>query len=100
MFGYYDDIGFLSQCIADVNLVRQPNLCVVDATEFVTTNGPSGPGEIKRAHKVIAGTNCVSVDAYCSTVLGLVPHDVLMIQYAHEHGLGETDVKKFAIKEV
>jgi uncharacterized protein (DUF362 family) len=97
--GYYDDVEFLSQCIADVNLVRQPNICIVDATEFVTTNGPAGPGELKKAHKVIAGTNCVSVDAYCSTLLGLIPQDVLMIQYAHDHGLGEIDMKKLTIKE-
>jgi uncharacterized protein (DUF362 family) len=99
LFGYYDDVEFLSQCIADVNLVRQPNICIVDATEYVTTNGPAGPGELKKAHKVIAGTNCVSVDAYCSTLLGLVPQNVLMIQYAYEHGLGEIDIKKLTIKE-
>ena len=76
------------------------NTGIVDATEFVTTNGSAGPGELKKAHKVIAGTNCVSVDAYCSTVLGLIPQDVLMIQYAHEHGLGEIDIKKLTIKEI
>ena len=100
LFGYYDDTEFLSQCIADVNLMRHPNLCVVDATEFVITNGPAGPGEIKKAHKVIAGTNRVSVDAYCSTLLGLIPQDILMIQYAREHGLGKIDLKKLTIKEI
>jgi uncharacterized protein (DUF362 family) len=99
LFGYYDDIEFLSQCIADVNLVRQPNICIVDATEFVMTNGPAGPGELRKAHKVVAGTNCVSVDAYCSTLLGLIPQDVLMVQYAHDHGLGEIDMKKMSIQE-
>jgi uncharacterized protein (DUF362 family) len=100
LFGYYDDVEFLSQCIADVNLVRQPNICIVDATEFVTTNGPYGPGELNKAHKIVAGTNCVSVDSFCSTLLGLVPKDVLMIQRAHEHGLGEIDLKKLTIKEI
>jgi uncharacterized protein (DUF362 family) len=99
LFSYYDDVEFLSQCIADVNLVRQSNICIVDATVFVTTNGPDGPGELNKAHKVIAGTNCVSVDAYCSTLLGKNPQNVLMIQYAHEHGLGEIDIKKLTIKE-
>jgi uncharacterized protein (DUF362 family) len=99
LFGYYDDVEFLSQCIADVNLIRKPNICIVDTTEFVTTNGPAGPGELKKSHKIVAGTNCVSVDAYCSTLLGLIPQDVLMIQYAHEHGLGEIDMKKLTIKE-
>ena len=99
-FRYYDDIEFLSQCIADVNSIRKPNLCIVDATEFITTNGPSGPGELKKAQKIVAGTNCVSVDAYCSTLLGLQPDEVLMIRYASEHGIGEMDLKKLTIKEV
>jgi uncharacterized protein (DUF362 family) len=91
---------FLSQCIADLNLVRQPDLCIVDATEFVTTNGPAGPGELKKAQKVVAGTNCVSIDAYCATLLGLKPADGLMIQYASEFGLGEIDLTKLTIKEI
>jgi len=100
LIGYYDDVEFLSQCIADVNLIRRPSICIVDATEFVITNGPFGPGEIKKAHKIIAGINCVSVDAYCATLLDLVPKDVLMIQYAYELGLGEIDIKKLSIKEI
>jgi uncharacterized protein (DUF362 family) len=100
LFSYYDDPDFLSQCIADVNTIRKPDLCIVDATEFVTTNGPGGPGEIKRAHKVVAGANAVSVDAYCATLLDLNPADVPMIRYASEHGLGEIDLKKLAIKEI
>ncbi len=100
IFSYYADPDFLSQCIADVNLLRKPELCVVDATEFVTTNGPGGPGEIKQAHKVVAGANPVSVDAYCATLLGLIPGDVSMIRFASEHGLGEIDMKKLNVKEV
>jgi uncharacterized protein (DUF362 family) len=99
-FGYYDDNEFLSQCIADVNLIRQPNLCVVDASEFVTSNGPAGPGELKKANKIAAGINCVAVDAYCATLLDLTPKEVLMIQYAHELGLGEIDINKLSIKEI
>jgi uncharacterized protein (DUF362 family) len=91
---------FLSQCIADVNLIRKPNICIVDATEFVINNGPAGPGELKKANKIAAGINPVSVDAYCATLLELVPQDVLMIRYANEHGIGEIDLKKLKIKEV
>jgi uncharacterized protein (DUF362 family) len=99
LFSYYADPEFLSQCIADVNLIRKPELCVVDATEFVTTNGPAGPGEIKKIHKVVAGVNPVSVDAYCATLLGLNPPDVAMIYFAYEHGLGEIELKNLKIKE-
>ena len=96
---FYGDPEHLSQCIADLNLVRQADLCVVDATEFVTTNGPAGPGEIQRPQKVVAGTDMVAVDAYCAEVRGLRSTEVQMIRMAHEHGLGEMDLSSQRIHE-
>lgn len=97
--GEYDDVSFLSQCIADVNLVRPPDLHVADSTEFLLTNGPAGPGELKRADKVLAGTNAVSTDAYGCTLLGLTADKVAMIVRAAAHGLGEMDLAKIAVQE-
>ena len=96
---FYGDPEHLSQCIADLNLVRQADLCVVDATEFVTTNGPAGPGEIQRPRKVVAGTDMVAVDAFCAEVRGLRSAEVQMIRMAHEHGLGEVDLSSLRILE-
>jgi uncharacterized protein (DUF362 family) len=96
----YEDVGFLSQCIADLNLVRKPNLCVVDATSFVTTNGPFGPGKLKQLDNVVAGTDHILVDALCCTYLGLQAGEVAMIKNAHDHGLGKIDFSKANIKKV
>ena len=49
--GEYDDIPFLAQCVADLNTLRKPDLCVADATEFLLTNGPSGPGELRKTRQ-------------------------------------------------
>lgn len=95
----YDDVEFLSQCIADLNLIRRPNLCIVDATEFITTNGPFGPGKIIKPRQVIAGADGIAVDSYCSTLLGLNGSDVIMIKKGHEQGLGELNVKNLSIKK-
>ncbi len=86
--GWYADLEHLTQCIADLNLVRRPDLCIVDATEFITANGPWGPGPIKKHRAVLAGTDPVALDAYGCTLLGLKPEDVLMIPKAAAHGLG------------
>jgi uncharacterized protein (DUF362 family) len=80
-------------------LLRKPTLCVVDASEFVITNGPAGPGTLKQANKIIAGTNPLSVDAYCATLMDRQPLEIAMIQYAQKHGLGETEITKLNIKE-
>ncbi len=98
--GEYEDIVFLSQCIADVNLVRRPDLTVCDGTEFLLTNGPAGPGELGHAHKVVAGTDPVAVDAYGCTFLGLTAEKVAMIGMAAAHGLGQPDLAKLAVREV
>ncbi len=97
--GEYEDVVFLSQCIADVNLVRRPDLAICDGTEFLMTNGPAGPGEIKRANKVFVGANPVSVDAYGCTLLGLTADKVAMIGLAAAHGLGQPDLTKLTVRE-
>jgi uncharacterized protein (DUF362 family) len=97
------DIGairHLEQCIADLNTVITPDLCVVDATEFITTNGPFGPGDLLRPQKIVAGVDRVAIDAYCCTLWGLVPADIIAINKAFEHGLGEIDLSKVQIREV
>jgi uncharacterized protein (DUF362 family) len=95
-----NDIKHLDQCIADLNTVLKPVLCIVDATEFIVTNGPMGPGEITRPQKVVAGVDRVPVDAYCCTLWGLRPEQIFQIQMGCEHGLGKMDLTKVKIKEV
>ena len=97
--GGYADVPFLSQCIADVNLIRKPDLCVADATEYITSNGPFGPGNVVRTKKVVAGTDIVAVDAVGAGILGYEASEIFPIAMAHKHGLGEMDVKKVNIRE-
>lgn len=97
--GGYEDVPFLSQCIADANLLRKPTLCVMDATEFIVTNGPFGPGKVEKVQKIIAGADPVAVDSVGAGVLGLNPNDVVKIRLAYEHGLGQMSREKMTIKE-
>jgi len=98
--GAYSNVELLSQCIADVQLVRQPDLCIVDATEILTTNGPSGPGDIKKPKEVIAATNCVAADMYAVRHLGLNPDDLPVFRFVREHGIGPLSLKDVVIKTV
>ncbi|MEN8226000.1 MAG: DUF362 domain-containing protein, partial [Bacteroidota bacterium] len=74
--GVRNDPDFLAQCIADINLIRQPDLIIGDATEFITTNGPAGPGEMRRLEKVFAGTRLVAMDALGVSYNDIDPADV------------------------
>ena len=95
-----NDQTHLAQCIADINLVRRPDLCVMDATEVLATGGPRGPGLVKRPHKVFAGYDPVAVDTYATRLLGRDPKQILMLDYASRHGLGQKDLRKVRIKEI
>jgi uncharacterized protein (DUF362 family) len=93
-------IEHLDQCIADLNTVVKPTLNIVDATEFITTNGPFGPGELITPKKVVAGVDRVAVDSYCASLWGLRGDDIIMIRRGQEHHLGRLDLKKVKIKEM
>jgi uncharacterized protein (DUF362 family) len=95
-----EDIEYLEQCIADLNTVVRSDLCITDATEFVITNGPYGPGELSRPQKIIAGTDHVAVDAYCARFFGLKPADVFAVKQAYKLGVGEMDLTRLNIREI
>ena len=97
--GYYDDVEHLSQCIADVNLVRKPDLCIVDGTEVLRTNGPQGPGVLIKPQKVFAGVDRVAVDVYGANLLGLKGEEIRTTMMAHAHGLGEIHLTRLRIQE-
>ncbi len=96
--GYYSNVELLAHSIADVNLVRRPDLSIIDATEILATNGPSGPGEMRKPREVIAATDGVAADMYASRHLGLNWEELLVITYAREHGYGPDNLKNVRIQ--
>jgi uncharacterized protein (DUF362 family) len=97
--GKRNDPEYLAQCIADLNLVKKPDLIVADAIEFITGNGPSGPGPLKRLDLVIAGTDPVAMDAFGATCLDMQPADILTVSKGYAMGMGEMDLEKLSIVE-
>ena len=98
--GSYEDVAFLSQCIADLNLVRKPDLCIFDGTEVITTNGPQGPGKLIKPQIVFAGVDRVAVDVYGAGLLGIKGEEIQATRMAYAHGLGEINLAKLQIQEV
>lgn len=88
----------LAQCLADIHSIRKPDLYVLDATRFITTNGPVGPGEVQELHYIAAGTDPVAMDVFGAEWNGHHPEDILMIRKAYEKGLGEMNKDKIIAK--
>lgn len=96
----YDNHEYLAQCIADLNLIRKPDLCIVDAVECALNNGPAGPGETYKPGKILAGTDPLALDVYAASLIGFYPDDILTFNRAYEHGLGEIDPGKLKLLEL
>ncbi|RPI99437.1 MAG: DUF362 domain-containing protein, partial [Candidatus Aminicenantes bacterium] len=94
-----NDITHLDQSIVDLNKAVKPALNIVDATEFIVTNGPFGPGQLFRPQRVVAGTDRVAIDAYCASLWALRPADIFQIKLGGEQGLGEIDPNRVLLKE-
>ncbi|NOR15260.1 MAG: DUF362 domain-containing protein [Candidatus Aminicenantes bacterium] len=91
-------IRHLDQCIVDLNSVVKTHLCVIDATEFIITNGPMGPGEVIKPQTVIAGVDRVALDAYCTTLWDIQAEDIWAITHAHKRGLGNMNIKDLSVQ--
>ncbi len=98
--GSYDDVEFLSQCIADLNLLRKPDLCIFDGTQMITTNGPQGPGKVTTPQKVFAGVDRVALDVYGANLLGIKGEEVRTTRMAYEFGLGKINLSSLQIQEI
>ena len=96
----YGDLDLLCRCIADLNIVRKPSLCVADATVVLATNGPAGPGDLLKPQKIVVGTDAVAVDAYCARLHQRNPKDILLLNTAVSAGLGRLDIENLVIKEL
>lgn len=96
----YSKHDYLAQCIADLNLIRKPDLCIVDATECVQNNGPRGPGETIKPNLILAGTDPVALDVYGANLIGIDPADVLTCLRANVMGLGINDLSSISVIEL
>jgi uncharacterized protein (DUF362 family) len=92
-----DGYAYLSQSIADANLLRRPTLSVGDATEVLVRGGPFGPGPVRNFRTVVASTDPVALDACGAEILGCPPQNSRMLRCAQEQGVGTTDLSALMI---
>lgn len=90
----------LNQTIADLSLAVKPKLILLDATRILTSNGPTGPGNVQTLNQLVAATDPVAADAYGAKILGFAPEKISHILIAHQMGLGEIDLQALRVKNV
>ncbi|HUT30613.1 MAG TPA: DUF362 domain-containing protein [Sedimentisphaerales bacterium] len=94
---FHQDINTI---IAELSMMVRPTLVILDGTEVMVTNGPTGGSvsDLKRANTMIASCDQVAADAYGCTLLGLKPSDLPYLAKAQQAGSGKIDYESLKPK--
>jgi uncharacterized protein (DUF362 family) len=90
----------LHEAISDINLGVKSHLTVVDATNIMFRNGPTGgrPSYLRQLDTVIASSNVVSADSVATGLFGKTPGDIGYLSLAQQKGVGKLD--SFTLKKI
>jgi uncharacterized protein (DUF362 family) len=88
----------VNRCLIDLNRVYRPNLSIVDGVIALEGIGPLRPGRPKPLGILVGGTNPLSVDAVCATIMGIDPRDIRHLSLAEEAGIGTMDLSAIEIR--
>jgi len=89
---FHQDINTI---IAELAMMVRPTLVILDGTEVMMTNGPTGGSisDLRRANTLIAGCDMVAADSYGCSLLDLKVSDLAYLAKAEKAGAGTTDYK-------
>ena len=91
-----DEFG---DALSDIFAAVKPKLAVMDAIVGMEGNGPTF-GNPRQVGFVLAGNDCVAMDAVVAQMMGIPPLDVYATKHAARKGLGVADLKKIEISGV
>ncbi len=88
---FHQDINTI---IAELAMMVRPTLVILDGTEVMMTNGPTGGSvsDLRRANTLIASTDMVAADSYGCGLLDLKVTDLPYLAKAQSAGVGTTDI--------
>jgi len=87
---FHQDINTI---IAELATMVKPTLVILDGTEVMMTNGPTGGSvsDLRRANTLIASCDQVAADSFGCAFLDLKPSDLPYLAKAEKAGAGTTD---------
>ena len=87
---FHQDINTI---IAELAMMVKPTLVILDGTEVMMTNGPTGgaTSDLRRAGTMIASCDMVAADSYGCGLLDLKVSDLPYLAKAETAGAGTTD---------
>ncbi len=94
---FHQDINTI---IAELSMMVRPTLVILDGTEVMMTNGPTGGSvsDLRRANTLIASCDMVAADSYGCSFLGLKVSDLPYLAKAEKAGAGTTNYESLKPK--
>jgi len=94
---FHQDINTI---IAELAMMVTPTLVILDGTQVMMTNGPTGGSlsDLRRADTLIASCDQVAADSYGCTLLDLKAADLPYLGKAEAAGAGTTDYESLEPK--
>ncbi|MCE9612654.1 MAG: DUF362 domain-containing protein [Lentisphaerae bacterium] len=86
--------------ITELALMFRPTLVMLDGTESMISNGPTGgsTADLKPTRTIIASTDPVAADSLGVTLLGRRAEDLPYLAQASARGAGRMDVERMDVK--
>jgi uncharacterized protein (DUF362 family) len=96
---FHQDINTI---IAELAMMVKPTLVILDGTEVMMTNGPTGGSlsDLRRADTLVASCDMVAADSYGCTLLDLKVSDLPYLAQAEKAGAGTTNYQSLEPKSV
>ncbi|BBO91168.1 DUF362 domain-containing protein [Desulfosarcina ovata] len=96
---FHQDVHTL---IAELAVMIRPTVVVLDGTQSMITNGPTGGSlsDLKPTGTLIVSTDPVAADAAGAALLGKQAQDLPFIARAEKAGAGTTDYRALNLKEI
>jgi uncharacterized protein (DUF362 family) len=104
--GIMDNRGSFHQAMApslvDLTRFMKPKISILDGVRVLKAHGPKGgnPADVVLKTTVAAGVDIVALDALGAELIGCKPSEIKSIVKAEEAGLGKSDYRSLALKEV
>jgi uncharacterized protein (DUF362 family) len=88
--------------IAELAAMIKPTLVILDGTQSMLTNGPTGGSldDLKATHTLIAGTDPVAVDTLGAGLLGMSAAQLPWLALAEKAGVGTVDYQTLKYVEI
>lgn len=87
-----------AKILVDIYQEVLPALTIIDGILAMEGDGPATSGKTRQLNLLLAGSDCVAIDAVMAKIMGITDQEVLTTKEAARRGLGESRLEQIKIE--